>query len=140
VPIFIGLEEEEPEDIELEDNWNKARGLEDPDLNLQDYITADDDLRTDGDFTLQEIVNDVACVAGTDEDIEDCEEIEVEEEEKPPVTRKEALKCLDALRRFMDQNSVEGADVQSALDKLEDEFTSMRLKQAVQTRITEFLE
>jgi hypothetical protein len=54
-----------------------------------------------------------------------------------PVTRKDAQKYWDGFCRYMQLNCIKPKTM-SALDKLDDEFASMRFQNMVQQKITHF--
>ena len=110
-------------------------------LNFEyEYINVDSDLVTNGNFTLQEIVESVMpCTSAATSNDESDDDVLIEETEVTPVSRKEAQKGWDSFCQYM-QQKCDDRDALSALDKLDDKFASMRLQYAVQTQIPDFFQ
>ena len=54
------------------------------------------------------------------------------------VTRKDAQKGWDSLRSYLEFNC-EDPEAQSVIDKMDDMFASLRIKDAIQTKFTDFM-
>ena len=102
-------------------------------VSLDDYVTVDQQLQTDGMMTVEEIA------ASAIEAVEDDpEEIETKEPELPPVTNREARKALDVLRRYIEK-SVDDPAVLALCDKLDDVTAKQRIKAMKQKKLTDYL-
>ena len=128
------MESEEPEE-ELDRAWSELMLYDDFEMDLNDYINVDEDLHTDGEFSLQDIVSSVAGTSTATVESDDDEILAEEPLEIPQVTRIDAQKYWDGFRRYMQLNC---DDSDAMLDKLDDKFASLRLNHTVQKKITDF--
>uniref|UniRef100_A0A915EAU3 Uncharacterized protein n=1 Tax=Ditylenchus dipsaci TaxID=166011 RepID=A0A915EAU3_9BILA len=99
-------------------------------IDLSDFLEADERLATGGTLTLQEIADEV--MRQEDSDIDE-EDLIVEEEE---VSFKEAERAMSTVRKFMQQESGKLTEMQ-VCDKLEDEMQEIRQKKMRQPTILE---
>uniref|UniRef100_A0A915EFS1 Uncharacterized protein n=1 Tax=Ditylenchus dipsaci TaxID=166011 RepID=A0A915EFS1_9BILA len=99
-------------------------------IDLSDFLEADERLATGGTLTLQEIADEV--MRQEDSDIDE-EDLIVEEKE---VSFKEAERAMSTVRKFMQQESGK-LSVMQVCDKLEDEMQEIRQKKMRQPTILE---
>jgi hypothetical protein len=100
-------------------------------VELADFLEADERLATGGFFTLEEIAEEVMRSTDSDESEEDEPLIE-----DVPTSFEEAQRALSTVRKFMVRNSGE-FDVMQACDRLEDKMQEIRQKKMRQLTILE---
>ena len=132
------IEEEiqtEAQDAELLEIWKallaEEKMHENGEVELSDFLEADERLATGGSFTLEEIAEEMLCSAEPVESEDD--EITVEEEIVP---FEEAQRAWSTVRKFMQQRSGKPGVMQSC-DRLDNEMHEIRRKKMRQPTIHE---
>lgn len=128
----------EADNIEIEPLWAQLQsyGEIEEDVVFDDFLHADQALATTGTRTLEDIAESVQ-----EQPIEldsDEEPIEPEVEPQPPVSRQDAYKSFDQLRRYVEQNTEDLKAIQ-ACNLLEDFLHQEQMKSMVQAPITQFM-
>lgn len=123
-------------DAELEGIWQDLAEIEggiDEGTTLNDYITADDRVLTDGIMSLEEIAASTSAVPDNSDGEEE------EEAERPAVSNSEAHQALETLRRYIEMN-VEDPAVLRMCDKLDDVIAGKRAREMRQMKLTDFMQ
>ena len=123
----------EPQDAELLEIWKalpaEEKMHENEEIELPDFLEADERLATGGSFTLEEIAE----MLYNEEPVESEDEVIVEEE---IVLFEEAQRAWITVRKFMQQTSGK-PDVMQACDRLDNEMNEIRRKKMRQPTIFE---
>ena len=118
---------------DLQDEWTKLQQQEQLEgIDLEQFLTADEELATTGEFSLTDFINQPSTTNSTPSDDED----EIETVEKPPITLAEASKAWEVFQSFMEQNV--DYDTMKTVNKVEDKFEELRLHRTKQQKITDF--
>jgi hypothetical protein len=122
------------EDEELSRLWaslpQNERVDEDEEIDLSDFLEADDRLATDGAFTLEEIVEEVLYA---DQDGSDDGEAVIEQRK---ISTSEAQSAMTTIRMYLEENGAD-ANVMKACDQLEDKIHDLRVQKLRQPTIME---
>lgn len=122
----------EVEDSEIQADWAQLQQNGQADgIGLNQFLTADEELATAGEPTLTDFIREQPDVLTPSDDEDGAEIIE-----PPPISIAEASKALDILQSFMEQNA--GYKAVNLVDKLEEEFDSIRMQRTTQSKISEF--
>lgn len=106
-------------------------------VDLEDFLTADDDVAVAASPSDTEIIADVAAAAA----IGDCEEAEDSEDEGPPrPTLHEALSAVDVLRRYCSDIEGSGLEFVQAVSRVENAILMDAAKSKTQAKITAYCE
>lgn len=129
---------EETDGIDVDSLWAQLQnnGEIEAGATLDDFLHADQALSTTGIRTLDDIVESVQ-EQPTDLESED-EAIEAELQQQPPVSRQDAYKSFDQLRRYIEENA-EDPKAMQACHFLEDLLHQEQMKSLVQAPITQFM-
>ena len=109
----------EPDDAELLEIWEalpaEEKMHENKEIELSDFLEADERLETGGSFTLEDIAEEML---GREEPVESKDEVTIEEE---TISFENAQRAWSTVRKFMQQRS-EKLGVMQACDRLENEI------------------
>ena len=125
------------EDEELFNLWDelKLRG-EAADETAQEYVNIDLNVATTGEFSMEEIINELK---GSEmESSEDEEFNEISEEEVRIVSAVEARTALATLRQYLEQNCGD-QKIMKKYDGIEEYMENNREKKKTQSKITDFI-
>jgi hypothetical protein len=103
---------------------------------LDDFLNADQALSTTGIRTLEDIVESVQ-ERPTEQESDD-EAVEAEIQQKPPVSRQDAYKGFDQLRRYIEENADDPKATQFC-HYMEDFLYQEQMKSLTQAPITQFM-
>ena len=123
----------EPDDGELLEIWEalpaEEKMHENEEIELSDFLEADERLETGGSFTLEDIAEEML---GREEPVEsEDDEVTIEEE---TISYENAQRAWSTVRKFMQQRS-EKLGVMQACDRLENEIHEIRRKNMRQLTI-----
>ena len=123
----------EPDDAELLEIWEalpaEEKMHENEEIELSDFLEADEHLETGGSFTLEDIAEEML---GREELVESKDdEVTIEEE---TISFENAQRAWSTVRKFMQQRS-EKLGVMQACDRLENEIREIRRKNRRQLMI-----
>ena len=123
----------EPDDAELLEIWEalpaEEKMHENEEIELSDFLEADERLETGGSFTLEDIAEKML---GREEPVEsEDDEVTIEEE---TISFENAQRAWSTVRKFMQQRS-EKLGVMQACDRLENEIHEIRRKNMRQLTI-----
>ena len=125
----------QPEDAELLEVWEalppEEKMHENEEIELSDFLEADERLATGGSFTLEEIAKEM--LSRDEPVVSEDDEVTVEEEIVP---FEEALRAWSTVRKFMQQSSGKPG-VMQACDQLDNKMLEIRRKKMRQLTIFE---
>jgi hypothetical protein len=100
-------------------------------IDLEQFLTADEDLVTAGEPTLADFIRDHPINSTPSDDDEEAETIE-----SPPITFTEAAKAWEVFQSFMEQNA--DHEMMKMVEKLDDGLATIRSRRTVQPKVTDF--
>lgn len=122
----------EVEDPEIQADWAQLQQNGQADgIELNQFLTADEELATAGEPTLTDFIREQPDVLTPSDDEDGTEIIE-----PPPISIAEASKALDILQSFVEQNA--GYEAVKLMDKVEETIDSIRLQRTTQSKISDF--
>lgn len=124
--------------IEMDRLWAELQANSEVEGTVTDYLAVDEQLATGGVLTLAEIAEDVASKDVVPAEMEsDSEVVEIEDDEEPPVTAREASQAMRILQRYAD--TVSDPATLKLIDQLDDALAKERYKNMKQKSIHDYL-
>lgn len=125
---------QEPKLPQLDYLWARIQEETDEQVELADFIDADQELATTGTRTLEEIA---ASTNSTTQAEPESEDNEPEVLPTPPISRQQAYQNFDQLRRYVEENAADPKAIQFC-HYMEDILHQEQVSKSVQTSITQF--
>lgn len=124
-------------DEELQHHWSALQELAEvqPVIQLQDYLTVDDEVAIGGTMTLDEIVKEAT--SNADETVVESDEEIDEVVEREPVNGVEALQAFHQLRRYFRENKLDSC-TESIFRRFEQLLMNDRMAKSTQLKISSF--